>query len=252
MDKFAYVAKPFVEAGHDVIGMDYKGFGHSEGIRGFIGDRHQFYEDGYQFVKKAREFYGKLYPGGENLPFFTLGYSQGGALSHGIARYLHKNGDAPLGGQLHVVPNFAIQTEHWTEEYRKELEEKKLDPAQTCVFPAKPLKDWSFLLGYIQDDLQFKGPHHATTIDIVKEVSDEDRAHFHDITHPVHVSRADGDNILNNDEINRYFATIKTPEELKEIHGYDSDHYILSDGWLKDEVIASQLAFVDKVLHHKA
>jgi|LauGreDrversion4_2_1035121.scaffolds.fasta_scaffold137585_2 alpha-beta hydrolase superfamily lysophospholipase len=36
VDKFAYIAKIFVENGFDVIGMDYKGFGHSEGIRGFI------------------------------------------------------------------------------------------------------------------------------------------------------------------------------------------------------------------------
>lgn len=98
VDKFAYIAKPFVEQGYDVIGMDYKGFGHSEGIRGLIADRHQFYDDGYQFIKKARAFYGSLFPGGENLPFFTMGYSQGGALTHGIARYLHENGDPQLAG----------------------------------------------------------------------------------------------------------------------------------------------------------
>ncbi|TNV72559.1 hypothetical protein FGO68_gene10162 [Halteria grandinella] len=177
-----------------------------------------------------------------------MGYSQGGALSHGIARYLHKNGDPQLAGQLHVVPNFAIQQDHWTEEYKLELAEKSKDPTQTCVFPAKPLKDWSFLLSYIQDDLQFKGPHFATTIDIVKQVSDEDREYFKEITHPVHVTRADGDNILNNSEINRYFETIKTPAELKEIHGWDSDHYILSDGWLYEKVLANQAAFLEKVL----
>jgi pimeloyl-ACP methyl ester carboxylesterase len=249
VDKFAYIAKPFVEAGYDVIGMDYKGFGHSEGLRGFINDRNEFYDNGYQFVKKARKFYSELYPSvGENIPFFTMGYSQGGALSHGIARLLHENGDKPLAGQLHVVPNFAIQQDHWTEEYRKELAEKKQDHTQTCVFPAKPLKDWSFLIGYVSDELQFKGPHYAVTIDIVKEVSDADREYFNVISHPVHIVRADGDNILNNAEINRYFETIKTPADLKEIHGYDSDHYILSDGWLKDEVIANQLKFVEKVL----
>lgn len=43
VDKFAYVAKLFTEKGIDVIGMDYKGFGHSEGTRGLIEDRHQFY-----------------------------------------------------------------------------------------------------------------------------------------------------------------------------------------------------------------
>ena len=45
--KFAYIAKLYVEAGFDVIGMDFKGFGYSEGVRGFIGDREQFYDEGY-------------------------------------------------------------------------------------------------------------------------------------------------------------------------------------------------------------
>lgn len=64
----------------------------------------------------------------------------------------------------------------------------------------------------------------------------------------MHVTRADGDNILNNDEINRYFETIKTPAELKELHGWDSDHYILSDGWLYEKVLENQVAFLEKVL----
>jgi hypothetical protein len=34
--------------------MDFKGFGHSEGLRGFIEDRAEFYEEGYNFIQKAR------------------------------------------------------------------------------------------------------------------------------------------------------------------------------------------------------
>lgn len=44
--KLAFLAKPFVEAGFDVIGMDFKGSGSSEGMRGQIVDRDQFYEEG--------------------------------------------------------------------------------------------------------------------------------------------------------------------------------------------------------------
>ena len=108
VDKFAFVAKLFVEQGYDVIGMDFKGFGHSAGLRGFINDRNEFYDNGFQFVKKARKFYQDLYPG-KHVPFLTMGYSQGGALALGIARYLKENGEVPLDGQIMVVPNFAIQ-----------------------------------------------------------------------------------------------------------------------------------------------
>lgn len=88
-----------MERGHDVVGLDYKGFGHSGGIRGYIGDRHEFYTDGYGFVVKARKFYADLFPG-KTLPFVTIGYSQGGAMALGVARYLKEHGDAPLAGQI--------------------------------------------------------------------------------------------------------------------------------------------------------
>lgn len=45
--KFAYYAKLYHDQGYEVIGMDYKGFGHSEGVRGRIESRADFYEDGF-------------------------------------------------------------------------------------------------------------------------------------------------------------------------------------------------------------
>jgi len=53
--------------------MDFKGFGHSEGLRGFIEDRAQFYEEGLDFVLKARDFYQATYQ--QTPPIFTMGYS---------------------------------------------------------------------------------------------------------------------------------------------------------------------------------
>jgi esterase/lipase len=136
--------------------------------------------------------------------------------------------------------------DHWTEEYKAELAEKSKDPTQTCAFPAKALRDVSFLLGYVQDDLQFKGPHFARTIDIIKQVSDEDRSYMSEVNHPVHVIMADGDNILNNAEIKRFYEVVKTPEPLKELAVYDSDHYIMSDGWIYEGVLQRAIAWLEK------
>lgn len=138
--------------------------------------------------------------------------------------------------------------DHWTEDYKKELAEKKGDPTQQCPFPAKPLKDWSFLIGYYTDELQFKGPHYARTLDIVKQVSEVDFAYMKDITHPVHITLAEGDNVLEISEIKKYFETIKTPADLKAMEPYDSDHFILSDGWLYEEVASKQLKWLETVL----
>ena len=84
--KFAYYAKLYRDQGYEVIGMDYKGFGHSEGVRGRIESREDFYEDGFQFIQKVRKFYKDTF--GSDIPLFTAGYSQGGALALGIARLL--------------------------------------------------------------------------------------------------------------------------------------------------------------------
>ena len=146
------------------------------------------------------------------------------------------------------MPNFRIQTDHWTEEFKAELAEKSKDPTQQSPFPAKPLKDWSFLLGYYQDDLQFKGPHYSRTLSIVKHVGDEDFAYMPNIVHPVHVTLAEGDNVLDISEIKKFYETIKTPAHLKGFEGYDSDHFILSDGWLYEEVAAKQLKWLNSVL----
>jgi alpha-beta hydrolase superfamily lysophospholipase len=69
-----------------------------------------------------------------------------------------------------------------------------------------------------------------------------------EITHPVHITIADGDNVLDNAEIKKFYETVKTPADLKAIEHYDSDHFILSDGWLYEEVAARQIKWLEKVL----
>lgn len=90
------------------------------------------------------------------------------------------------------------------------------------------------------------GPHYARTIDIIKQVSEEDRAYMSEVAHPVYVVMAEGDNILNNTEIKRFYDVVKTPEPLKELAVYDSDHYIMSDGWLYEEVLAKIIDWLEK------
>jgi hypothetical protein len=57
---------------------------------------------------------------------------------------------------------------------------------------------------------------------------------------------ADGDNVLNNGEIKHFFETVKTPADKKELAVYDSDHFILSDGWLYEEVAGKAIAWLNK------
>lgn len=99
--------------------------------------------------------------------------------------------------------------------------------------------------------MQFKGPHFARTIRIVSRLSDADYAFMADVNHPVHVTMAEGDNVLDNSEIKKFIETVKTPAHLKALEGYDSDHFILSDGWLYEEVASRQLKWLERVLAEK-
>jgi len=82
----------------------------------------------------------------------------------------------------------------------------------------------------------------------VKNVSEEDFEFMTNIVHPVHVTLADGDNVLDNAEIKKFFEVVKTPSHLKALESYDSDHFILSDGWLYEEVAEKQLKWLNSVL----
>lgn len=68
-----------------------------------------------------------------------------------------------------------------------------------------------------------------------------------DIKFPVHLTLAYEDQVLEIDEMRKFFDTIQTPDHLKEKCEYPGDHYILSDGWLYEEVIGKQIAWLDRV-----
>ncbi len=54
----------------------------------------------------------------------TFGYSVGSAISLGVARKLKEEGAKPFDAFIFVVPGFALNNDHWSTEYRTELEDK--------------------------------------------------------------------------------------------------------------------------------
>ena len=95
--KYANIAKMYADQGYDFIGMDYKGYGRSEGQRRLIKNLDLLYEEELEFLLKAREFYKQLYPE-TAIPFYTFGYSLGCKISIGVARKLKESGSDPLDG----------------------------------------------------------------------------------------------------------------------------------------------------------
>ena len=79
--KYGFVAKHWAEQGFDFVTYDYCGFGKSDGMPGYIDSQQSLIDDAFNFVQKAREFYGP------DVKFFALGLSMGGAISLTLSRY---------------------------------------------------------------------------------------------------------------------------------------------------------------------
>lgn len=74
--RYAFMAHKFAKAGYDFVAMDPKGFGHSEGSRGYIENVDQLCETQMKFNTLIDEKFG-----GKDVSRMQLGYSMGGLLS---------------------------------------------------------------------------------------------------------------------------------------------------------------------------
>ena len=92
MGKYSYIAKLFAEAGYDVVGYDSYGFGMSIGDRGTIRVMENYYDDGYCFVEKVRDFY--LQKLGEMPKIIAFGYSLGARVAVAISNLSRKKAGA--------------------------------------------------------------------------------------------------------------------------------------------------------------
>lgn len=73
--RYAFAAKHLAERGYEVVSMDQRGFGFSQGTRGLIMSPEQARDDILLFTEKVNEKFG-----GKDVPHFTIGHSLGGAL----------------------------------------------------------------------------------------------------------------------------------------------------------------------------
>lgn len=71
-----------------------------------IKDTNHFLIDGYNFLKKTKEFYQQAFKD-ENIPMISFGYSLGGAAAVGIERLFSSNKES-FDAHLLVVPNMGV------------------------------------------------------------------------------------------------------------------------------------------------
>lgn len=84
-EHYAFFFKAFAEAGYDSICLDQRGFGNSEGIRGWIENEETLYGDIYLCIFKAVEKY-KIDL--QKIPIFLVGKSLGGLISYNMSAHM--------------------------------------------------------------------------------------------------------------------------------------------------------------------
>lgn len=75
----SHIAKSYADAGFCVVGFDHRGFGGSQGRRGFLESLDIHLSDCREFVKKIEELYGKT------IKKFIGGLSMGGMSSYNMS-----------------------------------------------------------------------------------------------------------------------------------------------------------------------
>jgi len=105
-NSFGHVAKRFAEAGMDVVAFDQKGFGKSQGKRGYISSYRQMIKTNFEFYAKVKDYYLKEHDcvlgtpmdavgrsaedGKTRIPVFLFGQSMGGLIALQMAAKLQK------------------------------------------------------------------------------------------------------------------------------------------------------------------
>ena len=82
----AHIAKKYAEAGYDVVGLDLKGFGRSEGYRCYIKRYEDLINEHLLFEKATEKHYKeKLGFNIKSIPIFVSGLSMGGGIAMQLA-----------------------------------------------------------------------------------------------------------------------------------------------------------------------
>ena len=164
-------------------------------------------------------------------------------MSHAVAALNHQRDEPQFAVQIHVVPAFGTLNDHWTEEFKQELEANKNNPDKTIAGAMRPLPDFSFL---VPDPLFYFGLPYAMSIYQMRRLLDYEQEYCPIVSHPVHISIALQETSVDNEAVKKCYEQM--PSKEKQLHEYDCSHVMLHDGWVKDEVIQKQLDYVDKFI----
>jgi alpha-beta hydrolase superfamily lysophospholipase len=89
------------------VGFDLKGQGKSEGTRGLVENRADFYSDGFEFMQSMQRYYTELHSGVQ-LPLIAFCFSFGCAIALGSSRKLSEAGLKNFDGLILTAPLITV------------------------------------------------------------------------------------------------------------------------------------------------
>lgn len=78
MNRGAHLAKYFATKNIITVGYDFRGYGKSEGLKGYIGKFDDLISDSEKFIRITKD----IYP---NVPLYGVGLSLGGAVAYHLS-----------------------------------------------------------------------------------------------------------------------------------------------------------------------
>jgi len=236
----AYLAEMFARAGYEFCGMDQRGFGKSEGVRGRIESADLCLADAMKFNEAYYEKYGTA--GGKRAPCFLLGNSLGGLLAACMAAENHMD----YAGACLTVPYFGMKDKQLLERLRPVAQVmSRVSPNQSIPLrDGKPVK--KHLQEWINDPLHLGTavtPHNLVQNDAMMQRLASERIAERTTT-PSLLIRAGGDDLVDNKAIQDFFRTI--PVTDKQMMTYDEvNHSIFQDGEYLPLVVRDIVSWMD-------
>jgi esterase/lipase len=76
-------------------------------------------------------------------------------------------------------------------------------------------------------------------------IADDNSKVAHLINKPFHISYGRNDKVISLERIKDFYEKIETEKEKKEMVEHEAEHYLLSDGWVKDGVVEKQILWLN-------
>ena len=80
------------------------------------------------------------------------------------------------------------------------------------------------------------------------EIAEDNQNWAENFSKPVMIAQGKHDKIVSVARVEEFFNKIKSSDDVKEMKLYDTEHYIMSDGLVYEDVISDQIAWLNKVL----